>query len=1413
MSFKPTRIRDRSDEDAKPSARPARARNPNPLHQVLAMPTEENAAPALSALIHREWGTPAARYEAACLAAFRGAEIPALPLDTVDQLSDTLAAGTPLRRLTLRALTLDETDVDVAFLLLRHLLDTHLSLSTVGNVLAKSEEVEAMRNTLSECRNLQTVLRAREANALSSRALSLRLVLNHLALGAVVLNVKKIEQKLGGLAAPVSIATVLNPIIKKDARQSLASASLLGLLSQAALDDLQLQPIAPPLIHKLNTPGWMKEALGPAFKAEDLGSVSLMEVVIQHTESLRRTRKEPVEISVMQTLGYLLAGLAAALFLKVKIPSPFSPAVVNNPDTEGFFNPLQAALASATAAPSANSTTSSSLLTASSLSSPLPSVSISPSPSGTSSLSATPSAPNCHSALGDFWVETLGGAGADYGESLAVAPDGSLLLTGYTTSFGAGGQDVFLAKFYSNGSLAWAQTLGGAGNDEGNSLVIAPDGSLVLTGLTTSFGAGSYDVLLAKFQSNGNLAWVQTLGGTGSDQGYGLAIAPDGSLLLTGLTTSFGAGNDDVFLAKFQANGSLAWAQTLGGVRDDYGVSLAIGPDDSLLLTGTTASFGSGNFDVLIAKFQPNGSLAWIQTLGGTNIDYGISLGAAQDGSLWLTGYTNSFGAQNDDMLLTKFQSNGSLAWAQTLGGRGTDYALSLAVAPDGSLVLTGSTTSFGAGGQDVFLAKFCSNGSLAWAQTLGGAGNDEGNSLVIAPDGSLVLTGFTNSFSAGNYNVLLAQLNSQGELPFSNALIQSISNAQVQFINPAVSDITHNISLALWGVQPRNWTSVSVSSINPVLQNLNCISASATASMTPSFTPSAFATLSLSASLSATPTAMAITDLHNSWVLASGGTLDNEGYATAITPEGNIVVTGFTNSSGAGGLDVLVAQYYANGTFAWAKTLGGASTDEGQALALSPEGNIIVAGYTDSFGAGSNDVLVAQYYPNGTFAWAKTLGGTNNDYGQALALGPEGNIVVAGYTASFGAGGDDLLVAQWTTNGTFAWAKTWGGTSADLGYALALSPEGNIVVAGFTGSFGAGLYDVLVAQWTTNGTFAWAKTLGGSNYDQGRALTLSPEGNIVITGWTESFGAGGADVLVAQYYANGTFAWAKTLGGASEDVGQALPLLSPDGNIVVAGYTASFGAGNYDVLVAQYYANGTFAWTKTLGGTSNDEGHALALSPEGSIVLSGWTKSFGAGAPLDPSLLVAELNTTGSLTFNHSFLLQSILSIQDQSWNPSLSNITTASVSSCLGIINKSWTSVNTSSIHPNLTLLYPDPSPTPSTSLTPSHSGSPARRRLEVYENSPLASESSRIPVKSSSSSSYDSTSTTIASLAGLGFILLLLWRFVHAHNACGLHRKKHPVKLPKRPFFPEKTSSEGVDACSDPIYTSKTRRFIFP
>jgi hypothetical protein len=257
------------------------------------------------------------------------------------------------------------------------------------------------------------------------------------------------------------------------------------------------------------------------------------------------------------------------------------------------------------------------------------------------------------------FIKTLGGGPTDDGWSVVQTSDGGLVVTGYTQSFGAGGEDLLLSKFDASGNHLWSRTLGGSSHDNGYSVIETSDSGFVVTGRTESFGAGLSDLLLSKFDASGNHLWSRTLGGTNSDVGRSVVQTSDGELVVTGYTHSF-AGYYDLLLSKFDASGNYLWSRTLGGTSTDYSLSVVQTSDGGLVVTGITYSFGPGDEDLLLSKFDASGNHLWSRTLGGTSDEYGRSVVQTSDGGFVVTGSTFSFGAGDEDLLLSKFDFSGN---------------------------------------------------------------------------------------------------------------------------------------------------------------------------------------------------------------------------------------------------------------------------------------------------------------------------------------------------------------------------------------------------------------------------------------------------------------------------------------------------------------------------------------------------------------------------------------------------------------------------------------------------------------------------------------------------------------------------------------------------------------------------------
>jgi len=316
------------------------------------------------------------------------------------------------------------------------------------------------------------------------------------------------------------------------------------------------------------------------------------------------------------------------------------------------------------------------------------------------------------------FCKAIGGKNDDGGNSLIQTSDGGYAIAGTTTFPNEGVHGfVYVVKLDADGNLQWIKTIGGKNADEGRSIIQTSDGGYAIVGYTESFGAGEADVYVVKLDANGNPQWTKTIGGKGWDAGFSLIQTSDGGYAITGGTESFGAGGEDVYVVKLDANGNLQWTKTIGGPESEEGVSLIQTSDGGYAIAGSTQSFGAGEADVYVVKLDANGNLQWTETIGGKKEDLGISLIQTSDDGYAIAGVTNSFGPGRGDVYVVKLAANGNPQWTKTISAKSKNLPRSSIIqTSDGSYVIAGTTRSFGAGKDDVYIVKLDKNGDACCA-------------------------------------------------------------------------------------------------------------------------------------------------------------------------------------------------------------------------------------------------------------------------------------------------------------------------------------------------------------------------------------------------------------------------------------------------------------------------------------------------------------------------------------------------------------------------------------------------------------------------------------------------------------------------------------------------------------------------
>lgn len=422
----------------------------------------------------------------------------------------------------------------------------------------------------------------------------------------------------------------------------------------------------------------------------------------------------------------------------------------------------------------------------------------------------------------------------------------------------------------------------------------------------------------------------------------------------------------------------------------------------------------------------------------------------------------------------------------------------------------------------------------------------------------------------------------------------------------------------------------------------------------------------------------------HLDWATYLGGSGDDGSRDLVLDPAGNAYIVGSSNSMNAvattgtyqntlaGGYDAFVAKFDNDGQRLWSTYFGGTETDLGQNIDLDPQGNIYITGATNStagiatagaaqeiYGGGGNDGYVAKFNAGGILQWASYLGGSRDEFSNALTTDLSGNVFISGWTnsddgiATAGAhqtvfsSGQDVYLTKYDTDGNLQWSTYYGDAGLDIGLQLEADASGNVLLSGWTSSttniatagshqdtYGGGTADAFLVFFDEAGVRQWATYYGGSGDDYGDALQLDDSGNIFLGGPCTSADAMatagthqpaksvGFDAFLAKLDAGGVRQWGTYYGGGQDETGYGIAI-GADGGVYLTGFTNSadgiatadahqtiFAGGDWDGYWVKFDAVGMREVGTYFGGALSDQAYAIDVDASDQVFLAGVSSS-----------------------------------------------------------------------------------------------------------------------------------------------------------------------------------------------------------
>lgn len=363
------------------------------------------------------------------------------------------------------------------------------------------------------------------------------------------------------------------------------------------------------------------------------------------------------------------------------------------------------------------------------------------------------------------------------------------------------------------------------------------------------------------------------------------------------------------------------------------------------------------------------------------------------------------------------------------------------------------------------------------------------------------------------------------------------------------------------------------------------------------------------------------------------GTTLSDLVTGVRQTPDGGLIMCGFTIGGSFGDNDIFITKLDGSGNIVWSNLYGGSGNDQANSIEKCSDGSFIICGSTTSF-SGTYDPFAIKINQSGTVEWSKYYRWWNEDHGNAIIQTNDGGFIITGYSNSFSIGAFDVYSLKIDQSGGLMWARAYGGSENDYGNSIRTTPDGGYIIGGYTFSYGVGGDAYILKLWG-DGALKWTKTYGGAGFDNIKDIQNASNG-FIACGSTSSFGLADEDAYVFNIdNQDGFVYWTRTFDGNAGGPSDFKKVLqSSDGGFLLTGNFQNTIKNMQDMTVLKLFGDGEFSYAKLFGGVSNDASTSISIKTDGGILIGGNTTSFGAGSN-DTYILSLYDNATGCFTDN----------------------------------------------------------------------------------------------------------------------------------------------------------------------------------